>query len=195
MNDLQINLVVMIICYIYIFGVILIVGKLNREGLYPKSSRKLLHFMIGVLPFIMPLFTQRVFPFLVAGPFVILTFLVTPYSPYPGITEKLSVLKEITEKGHQIGLVLYSLSYTMLAYFFGTKPYVMRAFLSSLVSIVIGVYYFELVYGFTVLERISSILVVSLIVSLVEMVTPRGFDNLTVPAMGVLTYLIVEGGV
>jgi dolichol kinase len=229
MKDLQINLVVMVVCYIYIAGVIIMVSILKQEGLNPKKSRKLLHLLIGGLPLIMPFFTRRIFPFLVASPFVILTFLVTPSSPLTRYTKKLSILSELTEEGHHMGLVLYSLSYTILAYFFGTRPYILAMgifpmafgdssaaiigtqygknmigdkslegslgmFIGSLFSILVGMVYFKSFYQFNIIDQIISILAVSFVVAIVELVSPRGSDNLTVPFMGVITYLLIAGG-
>jgi dolichol kinase len=228
MKDLQTNVVVMVVCYIYIVGVILMVTWLKQGVLDPKSSRKLLHTMIGNLPLIMPFFTQRIFPFLVASPFVILTFLVTPNSPVPWLAEKLRSLTDITEEGHHLGLVLYSLSYTVLAYFFGTRPYILATgifpmaygdsaaamigmrygknligdksfegsfgmFLASLFSLLLGMVYFSSFYGFNILDQFIPILAVSFVVTIAELVSPHGFDNLVVPLLGALTYIIVGG--
>lgn len=86
-------------------------------------NRKFLHAMIGNLPFIMPFFTASIYPFLVAFPFILVTFLATPYSPVklPGR------LGALTEEGHSMGLVMYALSYSTLAWFFGSKPYIVAA--------------------------------------------------------------------
>ncbi|MBE0633444.1 phosphatidate cytidylyltransferase, partial [Candidatus Bathyarchaeota archaeon] len=127
MTELQTNITVMVACYLYIVAVILIAGYLKRGVLDPKTSRKFLHSMIGNLPLIMPFFTQSIFPFLVASPFIFVTFLATPYSPFPWLTEKLSSLSDLTEEGHHTGLVLYAISYTALAYLFGTQPYIVAA--------------------------------------------------------------------
>ena len=127
MSDLQANLLIMAACYMYIILVILITSYLKRGTLSPKTSRKFLHAMIGNLPLIMPYFTQSIFPFLVASPFILVTYLVTPYSPFPWLSEKLSGLSDITEEGHHTGLVLYAISYSALAFFFGTRPYIVAA--------------------------------------------------------------------
>ena len=228
MKDLQTNLVVMVVCYIYIVGVILMVTWLKQGVLDPKNSRKLLHIMIGNLPLIMPFFTQRIFPFLVASPFVIITFLVTPNSPVPWLAEKLRSLTDITEEGHHLGLVLYSLSYTVLAFFFGTRPYILATgifpmaygdsaaamigmrygknligdksfegsfgmFFASLFSLLLGMVYFSSFYGFNILDQFIPILAVSFVVTIAELVSPHGFDNLVVPLLGALTYIIVGG--
>jgi phytol kinase len=127
MSDLQANLLIMAACYLYIILIIFIASYLKRGILSPKTSRKFLHAMIGNLPLIMPYFTQSIFPFLVASPFILVTFLVTPYSPFPWLSEKLSGLSDITEEGHHTGLVLYAISYSALALFFGTRPYLVAA--------------------------------------------------------------------
>jgi phytol kinase len=127
MSELQTNLIVMVACYAYIIIVILIAGYLKRGILDPKTNRKFLHSMIGNLPLIMPFFTQSIYPFLVASPFIIVTFLATPYSPFNWITEKLSSLSDLTEEGHHTGLIFYAISYTALAYLYGTQPYIVAA--------------------------------------------------------------------
>jgi len=93
----------------------------------PRSSRKFLHVMIGNLPFIIPFFTLAFFPVLVAAPFIIVTFLATPYSPFKNVNKKLKGLSEITEGGHQWGLVFYAISYTCLAFLFAQKSYTIAA--------------------------------------------------------------------
>lgn len=122
------NLMVMAVCYLYIVLIILFSGVLKRSQLLdPKTSRKFLHAMIGNLPLIMPYFTDAIYPFLVASPFILVTFLATPYSPYPGLLDKLGSLGELTEEGHSTGLVMYALSYSLLAYLYGTQPYIIAA--------------------------------------------------------------------
>ncbi len=122
------NLLVMAACYGYIIAIILLSGLIKRSGLTdPKTSRKFLHAMIGNLPLIMPYFTDAIYPVLVASPFIIVTFLATPYSPFPGLLDRLGSLSELTEEGHSTGLVMYALSYTLLAYLFGATPYIVAA--------------------------------------------------------------------
>ena len=122
------NLLVMGACYLYIVLVIIISGVIKRANILdPKTSRKFLHAMIGNLPLIMPYFTQAIYPVLVASPFIIVTFLATPYSPFPNLLNRLGSLGELTEEGHSTGLVLYAISYTLLAYLFGMSPYIVAA--------------------------------------------------------------------
>jgi phytol kinase len=122
------NLLVMGACYIYIVVVIILSGVVKRSNLLdPKTSRKFLHAMIGNLPLIMPYFTQAIYPVLVASPFILVTFLATSYSPFPNLLDRLGSLGELTEEGHSTGLVLYAISYTLLAYLYGMSPYIVAA--------------------------------------------------------------------
>lgn len=230
MTELQTNIIVMVACYLYIVAVILIAGYLKRGVLDPKTSRKFLHSMIGNLPLIMPFFTQSIFPFLVASPFIFVTFLATPYSPFPWLTEKLSSLSDLTEEGHHTGLVLYAISYTALAYLFGTQPYIVAAgifpmaygdslaaligmrygktklgnkslegcagmFFGSLISLLLGMAYFSSIYGFNFIDQIVPSLLVAIVVTVAEFFSPSGLDNIAVPALGALTFILAGGGV
>jgi dolichol kinase len=127
-EEVATNTLLMLLCYIYIFIIILVSGRMDRFlKISPRSSRKFLHMMIGNLPFIIPFFTLAFFPTLVAAPFIIVTFLATPYSPFKNVNKKLKGLSEITEEGHQWGLVFYAISYTCLAFLFAQKSYVIAA--------------------------------------------------------------------
>ena len=118
------NMPLMLLCYIYIVALILVSDRLPLQE---AARRKFLHAMIGNLPFIIPFFTAPIYPFLVASPFILITFLVTPYSPIKGLAERLPGLANMTEEGHHTGLVLYAVSYSILAYVFGLKPYIIAA--------------------------------------------------------------------
>ena len=127
-EEVATNTLLMLLCYIYIFIIIFVSSRMDRFlKISPRSSRKFLHVMIGNLPFIIPFFTLAFFPALVAAPFIIVTFLATPYSPFKNVNKKLKGLSEITEEGHQWGLVFYAISYTCLAFLFAQKSYVIAA--------------------------------------------------------------------
>lgn len=124
-EEIMANVVLMLLCYGYVFTVILISGKIDRVlNISQKTARKFLHIMIGNLPFIIPFFSIAIFPTLVAAPFILVTFLATSYSPFKGINRKLKGLSVITEEGHQWGLVFYAIAYTALAFLFAGKAYV-----------------------------------------------------------------------
>ncbi|MBS7637928.1 hypothetical protein KEJ49_03425, partial [Candidatus Bathyarchaeota archaeon] len=93
----------MSLCYTYILAIIFVSGRMIKFKISRRFSRKFLHVMIGNLSFIIPFFTYNTFPlnfpFFVAAPFIILTFLVSPYSPYKGVAGRFRELGDITEEG------------------------------------------------------------------------------------------------
>ncbi len=122
------NLLVMAACYLYIVFIIIFSGALKRASLIStRTSRKFLHAMIGNLPLIMPHFTEAIYPFLVASPFIVVTFLATPHSPFQNLLDRLGSLGELTEVGHSTGPIMYAISYTLLSYLYGTSPYIVAA--------------------------------------------------------------------
>ena len=122
------NVLLMLLCYVYIVFMILVSSKMTKLWhVSPKASRKFLHAMIGNLPFIIPFFTASIYPVLVAAPFIVVTFIASPASPFKNISAKLKGLANLTEEGHHLGLVFYAISYTILALFFGSRPYVIAA--------------------------------------------------------------------
>lgn len=122
------DILMILLSYIYVGLVIFAASKMRRHTLFSeKAPRRFLHAMIGNLVFMVPFFASSACPVAVAAPFVFVTFLATPYSPFRRVGSKLKGLVAITEKGHRLGLVFYSISYTMLALFFASRPYVMAA--------------------------------------------------------------------
>ena len=118
----------MLSCYAYILIIIAVSGRLDKVlKISQKTSRKFLHIMIGNLPFIIPFFSIKIFPTLVAAPFILITFLATPYSPFKGLNDKLRGLSVLTEEGHRWGLVFYAVSYTCLAFLFADRAYITAA--------------------------------------------------------------------
>ena len=83
------NIVLMLLCYAYVLLLILVSGKMDKHlPISKKTSRKFLHIMIGNLPFVIPFFTSAFFPALIAAPFILVTFLASPYSPSKSIGTK-----------------------------------------------------------------------------------------------------------
>ena len=128
--DMTFNLALLSACYLYIIVIILITGKI-KDRLPKNLARKFLHIMIGNFIWIIPFFTcvsfPLNFPFFVAAPFILLTFLVSPGTPFKGLTRKLSGLGDVTLGGHSYGLVFYAISYTILAAFFSSQPWLIAA--------------------------------------------------------------------
>ena len=232
-NELLWNIVLMLLCYVYVIVVILVSGKFEKMArVSRKTSRKFLHIMIGNLPFVIPFFTVGFFPGLVAAPFIFLTLLASPYSPLKGATAGMKGLSNITEEGHHLGLVFYAVSYTYLAFLFPSRAYVIAAgilpmaygdaaaaivgeklgkrrykivarkslegsaamFLVSFVSLALGLVFFSLFYGFSLVEKLVAALAAAGAATFVEGFSPMGFDNITVPVFSVLVFLLCGGG-
>jgi len=102
--------------YIYVILLLIFTEKILSKK-YPATSRKILHIMTGNIAFILPIFqTREMMAFLAAGPFILFTFLMSPYSPVKSVRGKTS------EAGHGLGLVYYAIAWAVLAYiFFDTK--------------------------------------------------------------------------
>ena len=107
----QNDLVGLILVYIYVAMLLLISEKLLKK--YPIFGRKVLHVMTGNIAFLLPIFqTREIMAFLAAGPFIFLTFLMSPHTPIKSIKAKTSAA------GHGMGLVYYSIAWTTLAFVF-----------------------------------------------------------------------------
>jgi dolichol kinase len=127
-EEIPANILLMFLCYTYVLLIILVSSKMEGPlHISRKTSRKFLHIMIGNLTFVIPFFTLSIFPALVAAPFMLVTFLASPYSPFKSISNKMRGLAGITEEGHQLGLVFYAISYTGLALLFAPKPLVIAS--------------------------------------------------------------------
>lgn len=227
------NVLLMLLCYAYVLAIIVVSGKIDKIlDVSRKSARKFLHIMIGNLPFIIPFFTLAIFPVLVAAPFIVLTLLASPYSPFKIVSKRMKGLADITEEGHQLGLVFYAISYTCLALLFASKAYIIAAgilpmaygdaaasmvgerwgrrkyslvaqkslegsaamFIFSFISLAVGMVFFSFIYHFALLDKIVAAAAASAVATAVEAFSPMGFDNLTVPALSVLVFLLYGGG-
>ena len=126
LNEVSWNVLLMILSYGYVILIVVVAGKLPAVlHVSEKTSRRFLHAMIGNLPFVIPLFTSNIYPVLVAAPFILVTFLASPYSPIKNA--RFEGLANITEEGHSLGLVFYAISYTLLALFFASEAYIIAA--------------------------------------------------------------------
>jgi phytol kinase len=197
--------------YIYVAALIIFTEKVFSKK-YPVQSRKFLHIMTGNIAFILPLFqTREIMAFVAAGPFILFTFLMSPYSPIKSMRGKTS------EAGHGLGLVYYAITWTVLAYaFFDHREIIAMGILAmsygdglaSLIGIKYGMRKYTVfrdtksyvgsvamfVCTFLLLviallfyaEPVTSRVVVYLlcmagVATIVEGVTPLGLDNLSVP--------------
>jgi phytol kinase len=204
--------------YIYVSVLIIFTEKVLSKK-YPVQSRKFLHIMTGNIAFILPLFeTREIMAFVAAGPFILFTFLMSPYSPIKSIRGKTS------EAGHGLGLVYYAITWTVLAYvFFDHREIIAMGILAmsygdGLASL-IGIKYGErkytvfkdtksyvgsiamfvctfllliialLFYSMPITGRVVAyLLCMSGVATMVEGITPLGLDNLSVPFVTAVMY-------
>lgn len=196
--------------YIYVAILLIISEKLLKK--YPTVGRKFLHIMTGNIAFLLLIFqTREIMAFIAAGPFILFTFLMSPYTPIKSIRGKTSAA------GHGMGLVYYAITWTILAYMFfdnkiviaigilamsygdgfasligsryGKKKYDIYGYQKSYIgSISMFVFSFItfivalLFYEFTITLKVIVILAIVALSSMVaELITPKGLDNLSVP--------------
>ncbi|KAA0005073.1 MAG: phosphatidate cytidylyltransferase [Thermoplasmata archaeon] len=199
--------------YVYVAILLFLSEKVLKS--YPLISRKFLHIMVGNIFFILPLFEHAwVMSFVAAAPFIILTFLVSPYSP-------LKIVSETSAAGHGMGLVYYAISWTVLAYAFFNRPEIIAIGIvamsygdgfASLIGTKIGKRKYNIfgdeksiegsismfiitilvslvaLYYYDVGINIFVVVAISFVATLVEGLTPKGLDNLTVSFSAALLY-------
>jgi len=211
------DIIGLLLVYAYVAILILISEKVLKS--YPNLSRKFLHIMVGNILFILPLFTSReVITFLAAAPFILLTFLISPYSP-------LKIKNRVSASGHGFGLVYYAISWTILAFFFYNQPWIIAVGIAAMsygdgMAALIGERFGKRKYNisgdvkslegslamFIVLiislsgvllyynvlpSNILIIIAVALVATVFEGITPKGLDNLSACFSAVATYLIL----
>jgi dolichol kinase len=175
--------------------------------------------MTGNIAFILPLFvTREIMAFVAAGPFILFTFLMSPYSPIKSMRGKTS------EAGHGLGLVYYAIAWTVLAYvFFDYREIIAIGILAmsygdGLASL-IGIKYGKRTYcifkdaksyvgSFTMFAGTFLLIILALlfyavplstrvvayalcmagVAAIVEGITPLGLDNLSVPFIAAAMY-------
>ncbi len=66
-------------------------------------------------------------------------------------------------------------------------------FIASFLILFVSGLYFSSIISFSVGGKLYSFLAVSVVVTVVEAISPRGLDNIGVPLTGALTFLMVDG--
>ncbi len=211
------DLIGLLLVYAYVTILILVSEKLLKN--YPNISRKFLHIMVGNILFILPLFTSReIITFLAAAPFILLTFLISPYSP-------LKIKNKVSAAGHGFGLVYYAISWTVLAFFFYNQPWIIAVGIAAMsygdgMAALVGERIGKTKYNisgdtkslegslamFLVLiitlggilayynvlpPNYLIIVVVALVATVFEGITPKGLDNLSACFSAVAAYLLL----
>ena len=67
-------------------------------------------------------------------------------------------------------------------------------FIASLITLGLSLAYFSALYPFTLFKKILPALAAAAVVAVAEVLSPKGFDNITVPLLGALTFLVASGG-
>lgn len=207
--------------FVYGYVIILLIISEKFLGKYVNFSRKFLHIMVGNVLFILPIFdTWWVMSLLAAAPFIVLTFLMSPYSPIKSIRNRMS------ESGHGLGLVYYSISWTVMALLFFNQPWIIAIGIAAMsygdgMASLIGMKYGKRKYNLTgdvksfegsaamflvllvtlvivlfyyqVNINLSVIVAVALVATILEGITPKGLDNISASLGAVATYLLMVG--
>ena len=209
-----------LLVYIYVAILLIVTEKLLDK--WPELSRKFLHIMVGNVAFLLPIFqTSWVMAFIAAGPFILFTFLMSPYTPIKSIKGRTSAA------GHSMGLVYYAITWTILAYLFfdnmviiaigilamsygdgfasiigirfGKKKYNVfgdqksyvgsfAMFVFTFITTVVALVY----YGIPLSSYVTLVLLgIALVAAIVEGLTPKGLDNLSVPFVTAFLYWAV----
>ncbi len=211
------DIIGLILVYGYIAILLIISEKVLNK--YPTFSRKFLHIMVGNVIFILPLFTnQFVITFLAAAPFIVLTFLMSQYSP-------IKFNDRISTSGHGLGLVYYAISWTVLAFFFYDQQWIIavgiaamsygdgmaaligekfgkhkynvfgdkKSFEGSITMFLVLIVTLGIVLAYYNIFTTTFIIipVVALIATIFEGITPKGLDNITACFSAVGTYLLL----
>jgi phytol kinase len=217
MDMIASDIIGLILVYGYIAILLIISEKVLNK--YPTFSRKFLHIMVGNVIFILPLFTsQFVITFLVAAPFILLTFLMSPYSP-------IKFNDRISTSGHGMGLVYYAISWTVLAFFFFDQQWIIavgiaamsygdgmaaligekfgkhkynifgdkKSFEGSITMFLVLIVTLGIVLAYYNIFTANFIIipVVALIATIFEGITPKGLDNITACFSAVGVYLLL----
>jgi phytol kinase len=211
------DIIGLLLVYGYVVILLIISEKVLKK--YPTFSRKFLHIMVGNVLFMLPLFNSRfVMTFLVAAPFIVLTFLMSPYSP-------IKLHDRISSSGHGFGLVYYSISWTVLAFFFFDQPWIIAVGIAAMsygdgmaalmgekfgkhkfkifgdkksfegsisMFLVLIVTLWVVLFFYNVsIASFAIIPMVALVATVFEGITPKGLDNITACFSAVAAYLFL----
>ena len=212
----QSDLLGLIFVYGYVAILLIISEKLLSK--YPTFSRKFVHIMVGNVLFILPLFATRfAMTFLAAAPFILLTFLMSPKSPIK-LDHKVStsghglglVYYAISwtvlaffffDQPWIIAVGIAAMSYgdglaSLIGQKYGKHNYNIlgdaKSIEGSLAMFFVLIFSLAgvlLYYGQPI--NALTVVMVSLVATLLEGITPKGLDNLTACFGAVGTFLLL----
>jgi len=106
----------LLMVYGYVTVVVLLIWILGKRS-SSKWRRKTVHILIGNIVFFWWIFdSSYVMSFLAAAPFIPILLMASPSSPSARLRK--SLLGMATTEGHDLGLVYYAISWTLLAFFY-----------------------------------------------------------------------------
>lgn len=120
-----IDLIVLVIAFIWVIGVLVVGEGLRRWRKYPPAmTRKFIHLFAGFSVFTIPFYTHAWAAIIVAVSFVLLIFLASPKSPIKSLKTMFEVMarEEDYLSGHIWGPFLYAISITILVSIFTLIP-------------------------------------------------------------------------
>ncbi len=204
---------------VYIYVAILLISTEKILDFVPTDlSRKFLHIMVGNIAFLLPIFeTKEVMAFVAAGPFILFTFLMSPYSPIKSMRGKTS------GAGHSMGLVYYAIAWTVLAYLFFDHMEIIaigilamsygdgfasvigsrfgkhkfniwgdeKSFVGSIsmfIFTLLTVFVALFYYQITISDKLLVLIYITLVATIIEAFSPKGLDNITVPFIAPFLY-------
>ncbi len=108
------NILGIIVVYLYVGLLLLIFDFVSKKDHF--TNRKSIHILVGNIIFVVPLFDNRwVMGLLAAAPFIVITYMMSPIS-------FIDTGSKTSYSGHGLGLVYYSISWTLLALIFFDHP-------------------------------------------------------------------------
>lgn len=207
---------------VYVYVVILLFLSERVLKKYPLISRKFLHIMVGNIFFILPLFDHAwVMAFVAAAPFIFLTFLVSPHSPLKLVSStsaaghgmglvyyaiSWTILAYIFfDRPDVIAVGIVAMSYgdgfaSLVGSSHGKRNYNicgdMKSVEGSLTMMVmtfivsaVALAYYEVPISILVVGSVAALSAV------VEALTPKGLDNLSVSLAAAFLYYMLTYGV
>jgi dolichol kinase len=211
------DLIGVLLVYIYVAFLLILTEKLldkypesSRKILHILTGN--IAFLLPIFE------TKEVMAFLAAGPFILFTFLMSPHTPIKSIRGKTStaghsmglVYYAITwtvlaylffDNMVVIAIGIFAMSYgdgfaSLIGVKFGKikyqilsdeKSYIgtITMFIFTFIMMIIALFYYNIAITYTTL---LTLLFIAFISAIVEAVTPKGLDNLSVPFVAVFLY-------
>jgi len=210
------DLVLIPVAYSYVFGLMYFASSWKRQDkISGAMARKLVHLGIGILVIVAPLlFSSNLVPTAIGISFILITFLTSPISPQA--SWRVTAFKD----GHSLGTVYYSISLTLLLYFFfpqgwiiqvGFLPLVFGDAIANLAGLrwgqrlwpnskkslegsiagivatfiflllILSIYRMLKLFPVRIGPMILLTSIVAVFMGIVEVISPSGLDNLSIP--------------